>query len=65
MRLFWVFAVVLLVSGCSAGSGDIVSLNNMVPVYYPAANTTQEPLVEAYGPTFRSVARDYPEYQFN
>lgn len=55
----------VMLSACSSGPVAKLTMESGVPVVYPARASQHEPLVEAYGPTFRSVAADYPDYQFN
>ncbi len=64
MRIVLVIALTLILAGCSGDFMAELHPDKMVPVYYPAA-TAQSSIEKEYGPTFRSVAGDYPEYQFN
>ena len=68
----------LFSSACSAGfstsllevhstaSSPMFDGNRGVPVIYPYQNRySRSPLVEAFGPEWQSIRKDYPEYRFN
>lgn len=65
--------VVILLSGCGAGS-EISSIftpsreGSRVPVIYPAEKVSQSEgsaMVQSYGPSWENVSVEYPEYRFN
>ncbi|HIJ91658.1 MAG TPA: hypothetical protein HPP95_12515 [Deltaproteobacteria bacterium] len=76
-----IMAVLLLVGccGCSGGmytnpleielrlASPMFGESRQVPVLYPGGRgvVSDDPMVQAFGPSWRSLENDYPAYNFN
>ncbi len=79
MKVLVAIVLVSIVSGCSGGiytpvvdmevgfKSSLLGHGGDVPVVYPAAKTVygHDPMVEAFGPSWRNVQDDYPGFTFN
>ena len=63
MRLFLLVCAMLLLPACSGMNPSL--RQSRVDVYHPVAHGEATAVEAAHGPSFRSVAADYPEYKFN
>ena len=75
-----IMAGLLLISccGCSGGvysnlvevemrlASPMLGEDKRVPVVYPGrTNVSDDPMIQAFGPSWRSMEKDYPAYNFN
>ena len=68
MREFTIALSIVLLSGCSLL--PTAQEESHVPVVYPAefsasVRTGESEMIKAYGPSWKDVSEQYPEYRFN
>lgn len=78
-KIFTISLILLLCEGCSGGiytevvemdvriASPALGLNSRVPVVYPAQVdiAVGDPMVQAFGPSWESIEKGYPAFDFN